>query len=127
MERRNCVYYCRCEDEPKTPSTPLAAAPPGKLCAANRVDSQESNATSESDETYKAPLSVEQPDPAGSQLTVVRQPLFPDSFKEAFEKAELSERVADVSARTRRLCFAHTNSQQKEESSATVEVQSCGE
>ncbi|XP_021939688.1 eukaryotic translation initiation factor 4E-binding protein Mextli isoform X2 [Zootermopsis nevadensis] len=124
--------HTSCEDEPKTPSTPLPDAPPGKFSAVSRVDSQDSNATSESDETYKAPLALE---PAsalspgidttlGKQLAVVRQPLFPDASKEAFEQAEASVTAMDVNARNRRACFAHTNSQQQKEDSAVVMIES---
>ncbi|KAJ9578580.1 hypothetical protein L9F63_005182, partial [Diploptera punctata] len=116
-------FYTTYEDEPKTPSTPLPAPPPAKLCAANRVDSQDSNATSESDETYKAPLPVEPEISQSSQLTVVRQPLFPDSSKQAFEQAESSGRVTDASARNRRACFAHTNSQQQKEDSNVIRIE----
>ena len=92
------------------------------------MDSQDSNATSESEETYKAPLPVEPETTPGSQLTVVRQPLFPDSSKQAFEQAESSGRITDLGARTRRACFAHTNSQQqREETNLTrVDVQTQG-
>ncbi|PNF34351.1 hypothetical protein B7P43_G15492 [Cryptotermes secundus] len=128
-----CTTY---EDEPKTPSTPLLVAPPGKFSSVSRVDSQDSNATSESDETYKAPLTLE-PAPSSSpaldtisvsQLTVVRQPLFPDASREVFEQAETSPRAVDVNARNRRACFAHTSSQQKKDESAVTktEAQSTG-
>jgi hypothetical protein len=123
------LCFCRYDVEPDTPSTPLPDAPSGKFSSVSRVDSQDSNATSESDETYKAPLALE---PAstlspvldttlGTVLTAVRQPLFPDASKEAFEQAEASVRAVDMNARNRRACFAHTNSQQqKEESSVTM-------
>jgi len=64
----------------------------------------------------------------GNHLTIVRQPLFPDASKEAFEQAETSVRVMDVSARNRRACFAHTNSQQQKEELAVtkIEAQSTG-
>ncbi|KAJ4442166.1 hypothetical protein ANN_12032, partial [Periplaneta americana] len=129
-------FYATYEDEPKTPCTPLPSTPPGKFSAASRVDSQDSNATSESDETYKAPVILETasvPTPCpdntlGNQLTVVRQPLFPDASKEAFQQAEASVRSTDLSARNRRACFAHTNSQQQKEELATTktETQSSG-
>lgn len=98
---------------------------PGKFSDISRVDSQDSDATSESDETYKAPVMLEaahtsssgHDSTVGSQLTVVRQPLFPNASKEAFEQAETSVRVMDMSARNRRACFAHTNSQQQKDES----------
>ncbi|XP_069698556.1 eukaryotic translation initiation factor 4E-binding protein Mextli isoform X2 [Periplaneta americana] len=124
-------FYATYEDEPKTPCTPLPSTPPGKFSAASRVDSQDSNATSESDETYKAPVILETasvPTPCpdntlGNQLTVVRQPLFPDASKEAFQQAEASVRSTDLSARNRRACFAHTNSQQQKEELATTKTE----
>ncbi|GFG33118.1 hypothetical protein Cfor_03414 [Coptotermes formosanus] len=120
----NTGDYATYEDEPKTPSTPLMLAP-GKFSDISRVDSQDSDATSESDETYKAPVMLEaahtsssgHDSTVGSQLTVVRQPLFPNASKEAFEQAETSVRVMDMSARNRRACFAHTNSQQQKDES----------
>lgn len=129
-------FYTTYEDEPKTPSTPLLVAPPGKFSSVSRVDSQDSNATSESDETYKAPLTLD-PAPSsspvldtisGNQLTIVRQPLFPDASREVFEQAETSARAVDVNARNRRACFAHTSSQQKKDELAVtkIEAQSTG-
>jgi len=129
------VCICRYEDEPKTPSTPMMLAP-GKFSDVGRVDSQDSDATSESDETYKAPVTLEAAHTSSSgydctvrnQLTVVRQPLFPNASKEAFEQAETSARVVDMSARNRRACFAHTNSQQQKDEPAVskIEAQSTG-
>lgn len=131
----NTGQYATYEDEPKTPSTPLMLAP-GKFSDVSRVDSQDSDATSESDETYKAPVTLEaahtsssgHDSTVGGQLTVVRQPLFPNASKEAFEQAETSVRVMDMSARNRRACFAHTNSQQQKDESAVskIEAQSIG-
>jgi hypothetical protein len=109
---------------------------PGKFSDISKVDSQDSDATSESDETYKAPVTQEaahtsssgHDSTVGSLLTVVRQPLFPNASKEAFEQAETSVRVIDVNARNRRACFAHTNSQQQKDESAVsrIEGQSTG-
>jgi len=109
---------------------------PGKFSDVTRVDSQDSDATSESDETYKAPVTLEAAHTSSSgydstvrnQLTVVRQPLFPNASKEAFEQAETSARVMDMSARNRRACFAHTNSQQQKDEPAVskIEAQSTG-
>jgi hypothetical protein len=130
------LYICSYEDEPETPSTPLLVAPSGKFSSVSRVDSQDSNATSESDETYKAPVTLE-PVPSsspvldtisGNQLTVVRQPLFPDASRDVFEQAETSARAVDVNARNRRAYFAHTSNQQKKDESAVpkTEVPSTG-
>ena len=124
------IHICRNEDEPKTPSTPMMLAP-GKFSDVNRVDSQDSDATSESDETYKAPVSLETAHTSssgydstlGNQLTVVRQSLFPNASKEAFEQAETSARVMDISARNRRACFAHTNSQQQKDEPAVAKIE----
>jgi hypothetical protein len=129
-----CITFflciCRYEDEPKTPSTPLPVAP-GKFSSVSRVDSQDSNATSESDETYKAPVTLD-PAPSsspvldtnlGNQLTVVRQPLFPDASREVFEQAETSARAVDVNARNRRACFAHTSTQQKKDESSVPKTE----
>jgi hypothetical protein len=131
----NTIYFsclCRYEAEPKTPSVPLPDAPSGKFSAVSRVDSLDSNATSESDETYKAPLAMEPTSTLspsldstlGNQLAVVRQPLFPDASKEVFAQAEISVRAVDVNARNRRACFAHTNSQQQKEESAITMIES---
>jgi hypothetical protein len=60
----------------------------------------------------------------GNQLTVVRQPLFPDASKEAFEEAATSVRAMDVNARNRRACFAQTNSQQQKEESTVTMIES---
>ncbi|XP_067001589.1 eukaryotic translation initiation factor 4E-binding protein Mextli isoform X2 [Anabrus simplex] len=123
-------FFISYEDEQSTP------APVSQLISSSRVGSMDSGATSESEETYKAPLPVctesNQIEPtvaadslsSGNHLVVVRQPLFPDASKEAFEQAEASGRATDMSARNRRALFAYTNSQQLAGSEQTTKEDS---
>ncbi|GLG96583.1 hypothetical protein R5R35_007291 [Gryllus longicercus] len=109
-------FFTAYEDEAAV-SVVGSATPVGNI--PSRVGSMDSAATSESEETFKASVttaseikdSFHETNSDGAFM-VLRQPLFPDASKEAFEQAEASGRSTDVNARNRRALFALTNQQQ---------------